>query len=415
MYKLILFTSSFPFGNKETYIEREIIYLSQAFEKIDIYPHYFNQGNKSCRKVPDNVEIHPPALPINKLRRIIQAFHGFFKGAKINSFFKEFFTKKIFLSKINFSRWLITLIHYLATVGSSQYENIVNEKNSILYYYWGFGWSFSILNFNRLENCKLYMRLHGSEVYLERSKGYIPLRNDLFKNVDIFLPISFHLANYLKTNYDISEKKIKVSRLGVKIPTTFPRFKNDKIEIIKLVSCSNIIKLKRIDLIVHSLKFFDGIRIKWVHFGEGPEINNIKKSIKEANFSSITIDFMGYKDNSEIIKYYKNNHIDAFINVSEHEGIPVSIMEAMSCKIPCIASDVGATSELINEKNGFLIRGDINITKIINALKIVIKDQEWKSKGEIAYDFCKENFNAEINYKKLISLLKNNIDDTKNI
>lgn len=41
--------------------------------------------------------------------------------------------------------------------------------------------------------------------------------------------------------------------------------------------------------------------------------------------------------------------------MSDSEGIPVSIMEAMSFGIPVIARNVGGMSEIVNEENGLLL------------------------------------------------------------
>ena len=138
MDKLILFTSSFPFGNKETYLEREMDFLCKAFERIDIYPHYYNQGNETQREVPKNVKVHKAALPNKKSKRLLQSLNGLLKGAKIGLFFKEFFSKKIYRSKLNFKSWLITMFDYMATVGSHQYNVIKREEIAVFYFYWGF-------------------------------------------------------------------------------------------------------------------------------------------------------------------------------------------------------------------------------------------------------------------------------------
>ena len=42
-------------------------------------------------------------------------------------------------------------------------------------------------------------------------------------------------------------------------------------------------------------------------------------------------------------------HIDLFINTSSSEGVPVSIMEALSVGIPIIATDVGGTKEIVTK------------------------------------------------------------------
>lgn len=40
--ELILFTNSFPFGLKETYLETEMEFLCENFGKVNIYPLYYN-------------------------------------------------------------------------------------------------------------------------------------------------------------------------------------------------------------------------------------------------------------------------------------------------------------------------------------------------------------------------------------
>jgi len=46
---------------------------------------------------------------------------------------------------------------------------------------------------------------------------------------------------------------------------------------------------------------------------------------------------------NDVLNYYASNPVDVFINTSSSEGLPVSIMEAMSFGIPVIATNVGGT------------------------------------------------------------------------
>jgi glycosyltransferase involved in cell wall biosynthesis len=59
------------------------------------------------------------------------------------------------------------------------------------------------------------------------------------------------------------------------------------------------------------------------------------------------------------MSFYSSVPVVLFINVSSSEGVPVSIMEAMSFGIPVMATDAGGTSELVSEKTGLLINIDI--------------------------------------------------------
>ena len=99
--------------------------------------------------------------------------------------------------------------------------------------------------------------------------------------------------------------------------------------------------------------------------------------------------------------------IDLFINVSETEGIPVSIMEAMSFGIPCIATNVGGNPEIVNATNGFLISANPSVEEI---KKVLIDFMQLNTEKHIelrrnARKTWEQNFNAESNYTQFFSEL----------
>ena len=78
---------------------------------------------------------------------------------------------------------------------------------------------------------------------------------------------------------------------------------------------------------------------------------------------NIKYDFKGYIQNSELLAYCKSNPFHLFVNVSESEGVPVSIMEALSFGTPVAATAVGGTPEIVfHGKNGFLL--PVNTTPV---------------------------------------------------
>ena len=74
----------------------------------------------------------------------------------------------------------------------------------------------------------------------------------------------------------------------------------------------------------------------------------------------------GAFSNREVFDFYKSHPVDFLINVSNNEGIPVSIMEAHSFSIPVVATNVGGTSEIVNEENGILLPADPDTGELAN-------------------------------------------------
>lgn len=110
--------------------------------------------------------------------------------------------------------------------------------------------------------------------------------------------------------------------------------------------------------------------------------------------------FKGRVDNSEVQQFYSENKIDCFITTSSTEGLPVSIMEAMSYEIPIVATDVGGIRELI-DGNGVLLSSNPTIEEISDAIETIVVDCEKAGKmSERSGDIWDNFFNAENNAKK---------------
>ena len=73
--------------------------------------------------------------------------------------------------------------------------------------------------------------------------------------------------------------------------------------------------------------------------------------------------------NDAVIQYYQQHHVDLFINASETEGLPVSIMEAYSFGVPVIAPAVGGIPELVNAGTGYLLSPEASAQEIAAAIQ----------------------------------------------
>ena len=206
------------------------------------------------------------------------------------------------------------------------------------------------------------------------------------------------LKTPIKTNFAIS-------KLGT-YSNFVPKYDGNNRKII-IVSCSNIIAIKRLNFLVNVIALINDIRIEWYHFGDGIERKNIEKYAydKLNNKENIIYRFNGFKKNSEILKFYFENIVDVFINVSSSEGIPISIMEAMSAGIPVIATDVGGNSEIVkNGQNGFLISANSTPSEVSETILRFynLTEMDISKMRKNAYNTWNEMYNAEKNYSQFV-------------
>ena len=170
----------------------------------------------------------------------------------------------------------------------------------------------------------------------------------------------------------------------------------------QIVSCSNLVELKRVNLIIEALSRMQG-NIQWTHFGDGKCAESLKRMANEMLGNNIDYTFRGAISNESLMKEYQSMDINLFLNVSEYEGVPVSIMEAMSFGIPVIATNVGGTSEIVQDQyNGKLLNKDFSIEELCESISyfININDSTMRNYRKNARNTWESFFSAEKNYCK---------------
>ena len=122
-------------------------------------------------------------------------------------------------------------------------------------------------------------------------------------------------------------------------------------------------------------------------------LNEIERNQAPTNLS---VELKGELKNPEILNYYMKSKIDCFILLSTSEGIPVSIMEAMSYSIPILSTKVGGISELVIEGAGELLDVDFTQTQFDYALDKILNNLPVYRK--CSYNAYKNNYDASKNY-----------------
>lgn len=112
------------------------------------------------------------------------------------------------------------------------------------------------------------------------------------------------------------------------------------------------------ELLIKAVKKVNNPNLHVIFLGNGDSYLMQCKRLVKANDLENNIQFLGNVD--DVIPYYEQSDVVALI--SHYEGLPISLIEALSLGLPLIASNVGGVSELF-ENNGFCISNDVDILK----------------------------------------------------
>ncbi len=400
---LNIFTIDFPYGNGEPFLKNEIDILAKKFDRIYIFPMNFNNTIIKY-ELPENITIKHQNIfyPYNRLSILCKNIF-FISNIFISEILKTNY-KKIYIS--NFTKHLNVLLHRINA--ANKLSHLFQDKNNLVYTYWFTQWTmiFSIIN-SKQKNISLFTRIHGMDVYEDQHTEkdfFFPFRYFQSKQIKKVISISENGMKHLLNTSPYFVNKLMVNRLGV---LNFGINPSEKTKEFILVSCSSFQKYKRVHLIVQILQKLD-LKIKWIHFGEGEERALVESEVKKLK-NNISFELRGHISSKEIMDFYINNRVDLFINVSETEGIPVSIMEAMSFGIPCIATNVGGVSEIVNTKNGFLVEKDLKTETVASLINNYSKLDNAKTEAfrKAAFKTWEEKFNQQKNGNDLTTILFN--------
>jgi len=87
--------------------------------------------------------------------------------------------------------------------------------------------------------------------------------------------------------------------------------------------------------------------------GDGPERDAVKETIEEVDMTEF-ISLKGWLRKDKLLKQYQQ--ADCFLNLSSYEGMPNTVLEAMACALPVIASDIPPHRGLVKHQvTGYLV------------------------------------------------------------
>lgn len=405
---LVIITNGYPANYEEaSWLPAELKILEKDFHII-LVPKFTERETDYLNSGYQVVECNCN-IPLNKKLKFVIGTWG------DKRFWKEL---QLSIKDIKFSMVLVKqiLIEFVMSKNLNKVlleilSDISQDANVILYSYW---YDYSLISAvkckQKRKDIKIVTRAHGFDLYKERSvSGYQCFKRQLEKEIDQIHFISEFGKEYYMRNYHNVDKdsQLYTSYLGTG-KRCFVPYKSRSI--FRIISCCYVIPLKRLDIIIKALSEINEIVIDWVHIGDGENLSAIRRLASELldNKNNINYSFIGFIENEEVIDYYKNNYFDCFILISDTEGLPVSIMEAMAFGIPTIANNVGGVGEIVNEMTGYLLDPQPDAGKLADAIRNInaLSDDDMSELRLNAYHMWERYFDSESNAIEFSGKLK---------
>lgn len=230
------------------------------------------------------------------------------------------------------------------------------------------------------------------------------------KKADLVITPSKHLKSVVN-KWGAENEKIKVIYNG----TDLFEEKNDppRKGSINLITVGRLAPFKNIDKIILSLIELQSINsniYKLIIVGDGPQRKNLEKLVSEYKLKEF-VTFTGQLKKNELNKYYLKS--DIYIQASGYEGLPHTLLEAISHNLSIVSTPIGGTNEILeNNTNGWtvdLVNGKYPDEKdIARKISYLQENQEEdKNKKYKASLLLKKQFNKESNFQEYIKTIEN--------
>lgn len=135
--------------------------------------------------------------------------------------------------------------------------------------------------------------------------------------------------------------------------------------------------------------------------------HRLQKLAKDLGVEDIVF-FKGAYSHEDVLKWFEN--IDIYIHPSHSEGLPRTILEAMTKATPCICTRVGGVPELISEEWLFEYNGN----EVADLTNLIIKmdSQHMKNQAQLNFEMSK-GYNPEVLEKRRSEFFSSAIENTR--
>ena len=141
------------------------------------------------------------------------------------------------------------------------------------------------------------------------------------------------------------------------------------------ISAGDLVSRKNYGIAIETLAKIKNSNVHYLICGVGPKKEELEKLANEKGISD-RVHFLGFRsDVKELMKVS-----DIFLFTTLQEGMPRSMMEAMACGLPCIASKIRGNVDLLDEGKGGYLREASNSEEMAHCLRCLVEDSNLRKK-----------------------------------
>lgn len=211
---------------------------------------------------------------------------------------------------------------------------------------------------------------------------------------------------------ETGSEKLKIIHLGVPLPNLPPQ--NRQTQRSNVILCpAKFIPVKGHQYLLAAAKLLadGGTDFELWLAGQGELQGQLEEQVISLGLGS-RVKFLGQVSHEMLMGYYEQGIVTVTVLASidlgngEHEGIPVTLMEAMAYGVPVIATSTGGISELLSGNGGILVPPQDPQSLAGAIAQVLDKPDVWLLLSKAGREIIERDFNVETTVSQLAKLMK---------
>ena len=313
----------------------------------------------------------------------------------------------------NFVRrfWLKYVRHEPPIVYRGEYgvlNRLLSRRNAdLMHVYFGHT-GVHLLPFIKRWPKPVVVSFHGMDIMPREDKpGYLDNLKDLLKTIPLVMARSHSLKERM-LELGCPEEKFRLNRTGIPLDN-FPLIDRQAPSDggWHFVQACRLVEKKGLDVALKAFARFsaDRPRARFTIAGEGPLRKELDGLVDELGLGE-KVTFAGFLGENALRELYHSAHI--FVHPSQitadqnQEGIPNSMLEAMSTGLPVVATHHGGIPEAVDDGVAGLLSAERDVDGLLDHMEKLASDPGlWSEMGRRASADMHENFEQSAQVRKL--------------
>lgn len=393
--KLLYITASFPFGKGESFLFPEIKALKKEGVELIIVP-IFPRGEMSddWKSIQHEFKLYNVGLIS------IDILLHFFKYSIIHFYTLFRHLKLLKGSNIN------QLVRNLAVLPKSLWlkKILYNENPDHIHAHWGSTTSTAAMLTTHLTNYQWSLTCHRWDIY---ENNLLSKKSFYSKFIRFISQKGYQDA----LSFGVLPHKSVVVHMGTTVPQNpvYPIWKNVG-DLFTIICPANLIPVKGHIYLIEAVSdlIHKNYNIKLLIAGDGLLKNELKSLVLKRGIEN-NVTFMGQLPHNNLMKLYTNSLVHLMVLPSvdlgngEHEGVPVSLMEAMSYGVPVLSTRTGSINELLPIEADLTVM-DKNPEQLSQRIEYLYSNpDEYRKVSFFCRNIIEKDWDIELSAKKLVS------------